>query len=66
MEQYEQSGPTVEPKTKEQTDLSGVVTRLHQQVAAQDRLIRELQLDLRRLKDKMDRHADFLNRQQRG
>lgn len=66
MTQYEKSGPPTEPKTKEQTDIASTVFRLQQQVSAQDRQIRELQLDLRRLKDKMDQHADFLNRQQRG
>lgn len=66
MEQYEKGGPALDPKSKEQIDLSGAVARLEKQVATQDRIIRELQSALRRLKDKMDQHAEYLNRQQRG
>lgn len=66
MEQYEQGGPAPAPKEKPATDLADSVARLAGRVEEQDRLIRSLQQELRRVKDKMDQHADYLNRQQRG
>ena len=66
MEQYEQSGPVPDPQEKSSTDLSDKLARLQQKVSDQDRVIRMLEQELRRVKDKMDQHADYLNRQQRG
>lgn len=67
MEQYEKGSSVSDAKIKsKETTLVELVGRLDQQVAAQQRMIQDLQKDIRRLKEKLDRHADHLNRQQRG
>ena len=67
MEQYEKGSSVSDAKIKsKETTLVELVGRLDQQVAAQQRMIMDLQKDIRRLKEKLDRHADHLNRQQRG
>ena len=66
MSQYEQGGPAFAPKEKEAINLADRIARLAGRVEEQDRLIRSLQQELRRVKDKMDQHADYLNRRQSG
>lgn len=66
MEQYERSAPPATVTEKQNQDLAGAVDNLQRRVAQQDALIEDLQRQVRRLKEKMDRHADYLNRQQRG
>ena len=65
MEQYEQGGP---PRVQSQNsqDFERMLDRLNKKVIEQDMLIENLQRDIRKLKEKLNRHADHLNRQQRG
>lgn len=67
MEQYEKSGTGA--KVKETSDTSNLeirLRRLEDDHRQQQETIVELQAEIRRLKSKLDRHADHLNRQQRG
>ena len=66
MEQYEQGAPPSKAPEQRDQDLSGTIDRLQRRVAQQDTVIENLQREVRRLKEKLDRHADHLNRQQRG
>ena len=64
MEQYSKSGPKIQaPESKVITDDTAT---LKSQIQAQNRLIEELQKEVRRLKQKLDRHADYINRQNHG
>ena len=64
MEQYEKGGTGV--KTVKSRDLEGDIRHLKEQIKAQDAIIRDLQTELRRLKTKLDRHAEHLNKIARG
>ena len=67
MQQYEKSGTgaTVK-KDVDARDLVVRITRLEDDNKRCQEIIAELQTEIRRLKAKLDRHADYLNRQDRG
>ena len=67
MEQYKKSGPGT--TVKKESDTRSIEDRLHRiedEHIHQQEIIVELQTEIRRLKAKLDRHADHINRQQRG
>ena len=67
MEQYEKSGTGARvKKTSGATDLESRLHRLEDDHRQQQEIIVELQAEIRRLKTKLDRHADYLNQQKRG
>lgn len=67
MEQYKKSGPGAAPKKITDTqDLEGRLRRMEDDHRQQQEIIVELQTEIRRLKAKLDRHADHINRQNRG
>ena len=67
MTQYEKSGPkkAVEDKDTD-ADLHQRVDALQRRVAQQESLIADISKEIRRLKEKLDRHADHPNRTNRG
>jgi hypothetical protein len=65
MEQYSKSGPKIQaPENK--VVMGDDTASLKSQIQEQNRLIEELQKEVRRLKQKLDRHADYINRQNHG
>jgi uncharacterized coiled-coil protein SlyX len=68
MEQYENSGPTVQPTAltgpSHPTDVD--MRRLEKRIADQDQLIQDLSKELRRIKAKIDAHAAALNKINHG
>ena len=67
MEQYEKSGTGAQiNQMSDAKDLEGRLRRLEDDHRQQREIIVELQAEIRRLKAKLDRHADYLNKQQRG
>lgn len=63
MEQYEKSGTGIAVKKESDTkDLESRVRRLEDTNRQQQDIIVELQTEIRRLKSKLDKHADYLNR----
>ena len=67
MEQYEKSGDGTKAKQESKApDLDARLRRLEDDHRQQQEIIVELQAEIRRLKAKLDRHADYLNKQQRG
>lgn len=59
-EQYKRSGPL--PTKPQASAQDNTIARLEQKIDEQDRQIQDLQKAIRRLKDKLDRHADYLNK----
>lgn len=67
MQQYDQSGPApTQFQSTSEHKIEEVIERLQSHVAQQDVLIENLQKEIRRLKDKLDGHADHINRLNRG
>lgn len=67
MEQYEKSGTGAKVNQESSApDLDARLRRLEEDHRQQQEIIVELQTEIRRLKAKLDRHADYLNKQQRG
>ena len=63
MEQYEKSGTGTKIKrTSDAPDLESRLRRLEDDHRQQQDIIVELQAEIRRLKSKLDRHADYINR----
>ena len=58
------SGPLVTKPQKTPEDIT--LARLEQRVNQQDGLIKDMQKEIRRLRDKLSQHADHINRQDRG
>ena len=65
MQQYEKSGPADAVKIPK-PDPADKISALEQKILAQDQAIAELLKEIQRLKTKMDRHADHINRNNRG
>lgn len=64
MQQYSKSGP--KPQAAENKIITDDTATLKLQIQEQNCLIEELQKEVRRLKQKLDRHADYINRQNHG
>ena len=66
MNQYERSGPPAEQKPADEIRTEITIRELQDTVRRQQTMIESLQKDVRRLREKIDRHADYLNGNQRG
>ena len=67
MEQYEKSGTGSKiKKLSDADDIESRLRRVEDDHRQQQDIIVELQTEIRRLKSKLDKHADHLNRQNRG
>lgn len=64
MNQYETSGQM--PRSDAPIDSKSDIRRLQDQISAQHDMIQKLQQEIRRIKTKLDRHADHLNKIARG
>lgn len=53
MDQYKNSGPEIEPALKENQTLERLIKNLESRVERQDQTIKELERDLRRLRNDM-------------
>ena len=67
MEQYKKNGPAPQKKAdlKSEPD-GGKLRRLEEQVKQQEAQIKTLEQELRRVKAKMDTHAEALNKIRNG
>jgi len=62
MEQYKKSGPPVDPNKLIKKQQSSEMQRLEDLYREQSLLIKDLQTEIRRLKSKIDAHAQIINR----
>lgn len=53
MDQYKNSGPKIEPALKENQTLERLIKNLESRIERQDQIIKELERDLRRLRNDM-------------
>lgn len=65
-EQYKNSGPKPSVSVDGTDKINQKIDVLEETVQKQTKLIEELQTEIRRLKSKLDRHADYLNRRKDG
>ena len=66
MEQYEKSGPPVDPNTHIKKQQSTEIQRLEELYREQSALIKDLQTEIRRLKSKLDAHAQIINQMKKN
>ena len=66
MEQYEKSGPPVDPNNLVKKQQSTEIQRLEELYREQSSLIKDLQREIRRLKTKLDAHALMINQMKKN
>jgi len=66
MEQYEKSGPPVDPAKQIKKQQSTEIQRLEELYKEQSSMIKDLQTEIRRLKAKMDAHALMINQMRKN
>lgn len=66
MEQYKKSGPPQDKKAVTDANTEANIERLRHRCDEQDKVIKELQKEIRKLKSKLDAHADVIGRIKRG
>lgn len=67
MDQYKQDSVAIKKNKSQEDDAFGSSIKiLESRISQQDLLLENLQKEIKRLKAKIDRHANYLNQEHRG